>query len=196
MPRTFIFMGRSGAGKGVQVKLLQDWLRREDKLGRPIVYIETGELLRQFVRETNHLTSTRAAAVMGSGGRLADFLPIYIWSRELINRLQAAEHLILDGVARSLNEARTLQTALAFYERAKPVVVYLNISAETAATRLTGRGRADDIKSSSNQARQRWFDEEVLPVIDYYRRDPFYQFVEINGEQAEMEVHQSIVSVL
>ncbi len=195
-PHTFIFMGRSGSGKGVQVRLLQDWLTRQEPVC-PTIYIETGNLLRQFVREEDSWTAKRAAEIMGRGGRLADFLPVSIWSRELAARLDGRDaHLIFDGVARSLNEAKTLQTALEFYERIKPTVVYLNISAAVAAARLAGRGRADDAKPENNLARQRWFDEAVAPVLDYYRQESFYRFLEINGEQSETAVHESIVRAL
>ena len=48
--QTFIFIGRSGCGKGTQVALLQKYIKTQD-YKRPILYIETGERFRQFIKE-------------------------------------------------------------------------------------------------------------------------------------------------
>lgn len=57
--QTFIFIGRSGCGKGTQVALLQEYIKKQDQK-RYIFYIETGERFRQFIKE--HSLSSRLAA--------------------------------------------------------------------------------------------------------------------------------------
>ena len=52
--QTFIFIGRSGCGKGTQVTLLQEHFKKQDHK-RHIFYIETGERFRQFIRSIVYL---------------------------------------------------------------------------------------------------------------------------------------------
>jgi hypothetical protein len=52
--QTFIFIGRSGCGKGTQVALLQEYIKTRDHK-RPILYIETGERFRNLLRSLVYL---------------------------------------------------------------------------------------------------------------------------------------------
>ncbi len=38
-----------------------------------------------------------------------------------------------------------------------------------------------------------WFDTDVQPVIDWFKSNDFYNFLDINGEQTIEEVHQEIM---
>ena len=49
--QTFIFIGRSGCGKGTQVTLLQEHIKKQDHKRHILFYIETGERFRQFIKE-------------------------------------------------------------------------------------------------------------------------------------------------
>ena len=49
-PQTFVFIGRSGCGKGTQAKLLQDVLKEKNP-DQEIFYIETGANFRKFLGE-------------------------------------------------------------------------------------------------------------------------------------------------
>ena len=64
-PLTFIFIGRSGCGKGTQAELLQEYIKKLDQQ-RLIFYIETGERFRQFFTEQS--LSSRSAAENYLGG--------------------------------------------------------------------------------------------------------------------------------
>ena len=46
---TFIFIGASGSGKGTQVALLKEYIKKKDP-ETPIFYVQTGEYFREFVR--------------------------------------------------------------------------------------------------------------------------------------------------
>ena len=48
-PQTFIFIGRSGCGKGTQADLLQKYIKTQDP-GREIFYLETGSRFRDFIK--------------------------------------------------------------------------------------------------------------------------------------------------
>lgn len=191
-PQTVIFIGRSGAGKGVQSKVLQDFLKHNTP-NIPLLNLETGAHFRKYTKQEG-FTWSNARTVNDTGARQPDFLAVWIWSQFFIDNIKnERQHLILDGTPRSLNEAHILSTALHFYNRKNPIVVFLDISNPCAEERLRLRGRADDLDTESVARRQKWFEQDVAPAVDYYRHNPDYNFLEINGEQAPEEVHQEIV---
>lgn len=191
-PQTVIFIGRSGAGKGVQAKLLQSFLK-DSTPNTPVLYLETGAYFRKYIKQDG-FTWDRARDVNDKGARQPDFIAVWIWSQFLIeNTKEGNHHLVFDGTPRSLNEAEMLSTALPFYDRKNPMVVFLDISSSCAEERLRLRGRADDLDALSIGRRQEWFENDVAPAIDYYRNNSDYIFLEIDGEQTPEEVHQEIV---
>ena len=60
---------------------------------------------------------------------------------------------------------------------------------EEAEKRLLARGRADDVESSIKN-RMDWFDEDVMPILDYYKKDG--RLIEVNGEQSPEEVFSEL----
>lgn len=191
--QAIIFTGRSGAGKGVQSKLLQEFLQKE-KPQEQLLYVETGQYFRKYVQGTGY-TWDRARVTNDRGGRQPDFLAVWIWSNLFVETLKGNENIIFDGTPRSLGEAHMLHTALPFYEYERPIVIFLDVSREEAEKRLHGRGRADDSPDAIAR-RLAWYDNDVVPAIDFYRTDPAYHFLSINGERAPEEVHADIVSHL
>lgn len=117
-----------------------------------------------------------------------------MWGTVLLEELEDNMHLVFDGVARSLPEAEMLTTALEFYKREKPTVIYLDVSREWSEKRLLGRGRSDDVNIGKIDKRLDWFDKDVVPALDFFRKNPFYRFIEINGEQSIERVHSDIVA--
>ncbi len=192
--QTIIFIGRSGSGKGVQSELMKKFLN-EKTPETPIFYLETGAHFRKYIKESGY-TWDRARVVNEVGGRQPDFLATWIWSQIFIETLTGNEHLICDGTPRSLGEAKMLDTALPFYERKNPVVVFLDVSREWAEEHLRGRGRADDIKPEVVAKRLAWYEDDVLPAVNHYRENKAYRFLQINGDQTPEQVHSDIVNSL
>ena len=193
MLHTVIFIGRSGCGKGTQADLLKDLIANTDPDKRQILYIETGYCFRNFIRGDNY-SSRLSKKVHESDKRQPDFLACYMWGNILIEELDENMHLVFDGAPRSLPEAKVVTTAMKFYEREKPTVIYINVSRKWSEERLLSRGRADDHSISKITKRLNWFDEDTLPVIEYFKTDKLYQFIEINGEQTIEKVHADIVA--
>lgn len=183
-------MGRSGAGKGVQSKLLQEFFQREHPEAK-LLYLETGQYFRKYVQGTGY-TWGRARATNDQGGRQPDFLAAWIWSSILVETLKGDENVIFDGTPRSLGEAHMLHTALPFYEYERPIVFFLDVSYEEAERRLRSRGRVDDDPAAIAR-RLSWYERDVVPAVDFYRTEPAYRFTSINGERAPEEVHADIV---
>lgn len=192
--QTIIFVGRSGSGKGMQSDMFQKFLSKHTP-NTPILYIETGEHFRRHIKDSGH-TWDLARKINETGGRQPDFLAVWIWSHLFIEKVRGGEHLVFDGTPRSLGEAKMLNTALPFYGRANIAVVFLNVSRQWAEDRLRGRGRADDLKPEVVAKRLAWYEDDVLPAVSYYRKNPAYRFLDINGEQTPEEVFNDILGGL
>jgi adenylate kinase family enzyme len=190
-PQTFLLFGKSGSGKGTQAKLLKEFLEKAEPK-RQVEYIETGSKLREFSQEVG-LTAKMTKEVMENGGLLPSFVPIWIWTNYFIRYFDGGEHLILDGLSRKEYEAPVLDDALKFYKREKPLVVILNVTDEWASQHLLSRGRGDDNKLDI-ASRLEWFKTNVEPTIEYFKKNPYYTVLEINGDQSVEDVHKEILS--
>jgi len=124
--QTFIFIGRSGCGKGTQISLLQEYIKKQDNK-RHIFYIETGERFRQFIKE-HSLSSRLAAEIYKTGNRQPDFIAVWMWSHLLVDRVTGGEHIVFDGTPRSLQEAQIIDTAIDFYSRQRPHVLFKHLA--------------------------------------------------------------------
>lgn len=190
-PHTFIFIGRSGCGKGTQAKLLETYLKTNDPK-RTVFHLETGQRFRDFVAKDTY-TSSRAKEIMHAGKRQPDFLAVWMWANTFIEDLKGDEHMILDGISRSLPEAKTLENAFTFYDRNKVHVIHMNVSRAWSEKHLLARGRSDDV-TEDIKARLDWFDKDVMPAVEYFRTHQNYTFLDINGEQPIENVHEEILT--
>lgn len=193
MLHTVIFIGRSGCGKGTQAELLRNRIREHDHEKRQILYIETGDRFREFVRGKSY-SSKLSKAIYDRDARQPDFLATLMWGKMLLDQLDEDMHLVFDGVGRSLSEARMLSTALWFYERERSTVIYINVSRKWSEEKLLKRGRADDVNLARIDKRLDWFDKDVVPAVEYFKTNPFFKVLEINGEQGVEAVHAEIIA--
>jgi adenylate kinase family enzyme len=191
-PKTFLFIGRSGAGKGTQAKLLVDYLTRQEA-NIPVYYLETGAHFREFITGTSY-TSQRAKSMYDRAERMPDFLAVWNWADLLVKNFTSSMHLIMDGMPRSMPEAIMLRTALDFYAIKDPYVVYIDVSPEWSRARLKERHRFDDKSDAEIEKKISWFNADVLPAIEYFKSDPFYMYLDINGERPIEKVHEEIIS--
>lgn len=192
MLHTVIFIGRSGCGKGTQAELLKEYIRSKDEKKRQILYVETGAHFRNFIRLDNY-SSKLSREVYESDERQPDFLATYMWSTMLVEELDEDMHLFFDGAPRSKAEAILLSTALDFYKRERATVIYIDVSIKWAEERLLSRGRSDDKTLAKITKRLNWFEEDTWPAVEYFRENPYYRFLEINGEQSIEQVHREIL---
>jgi len=185
-PQTFIFIGRSGCGKGTQARLLENYLKEN------VLYLETGTKFRDFIKGES-ISSRLSRKIYENADLQPSFLAIYFWVKFLVENMKGGEHLIIDGTPRYLEEAQALTTAMKFYERTDPVVLYLNVPKKFSETHLRNRGRVDDLKEEDIQKRLKWFDKSVIPAILYLKKEKIFRFLEINGEQSIEAVHKEIL---
>jgi adenylate kinase family enzyme len=189
-PQTFIFIGRSGSGKGTQAEMLKAYLEKEGSA--PVTYVQTGQRFRDFTKGDSH-TAQLAREVIETGALMPEFLGVWNWSSIFVESIKGDEHLILDGMPRRLREAHIFDSAMNFYERNMPMVIYLDISHDMAKERLLARGRADDNHDDIDR-RLAWFETDVVEVLEWYERDRNYNFVRIDGEQSIEKINQDIMS--
>ncbi len=191
--RFFIFLGRSGGGKGTQAALLKKYL--EEKGYYKIIHTTTGAGFREFIERDSY--AAKISKEMTNRGELGpEFLAIWNWANIFINTLTGDETVILDGAPRKPAEAEALHSAITFFGyKAKPIVIYLDVTESTAREHAKKRGREDDGDDGMSR-RLGWFETESLPVVDNYSRDPRYELLHVNGDQSIESVHQELVSKL
>jgi adenylate kinase len=191
--QTFIFMGRSGCGKGTQGKLLESKLRTIDS-EHDILYLESGDIFRTFIKG-NNFSQKLSREIYESGALQPEFLAVWAWASLLVDNMGGKEHLILDGVPRKLRETHVLDSALDFYGRKQTNIMYINVSREWSKERMMARGRLDD-NNDDVDVRLNWFDADVMPAVNYFRNNPDYVFHQIDGEQPIEEVHKAVLESL
>lgn len=194
--KVFILIGRSGSGKGTQANLLSEYLLKNAQEGDSsipsVLYIQSGNEFRDFIQRTNY-TAKLSKVVNEAGGLQPEFLAVYMWTNILIREYNGNEDLIFDGIPRKIHEAGALHSIFDFYKLPKPQIIYINVSADWATKHLLIRGRHDD-NEQDIENRLKWFDEETLPTVEFYRKNDYYDFCEVNGEQSVEEVRKEIIA--
>lgn len=188
-PKAFIFIGRSGCGKGTQVETFKKFL--EEKTGLKDIHVETGAFFRKFIQGDGY-TQELTKQVLNTGGLMPESFVIGLWVSHLMNNFTGKENLIFDGAPRKLQEAILLDGTLNFYNIKNYKVVYVNVGREWATKRLLARGRKDDTEEGINK-RMDWFEKDVMPCIEYFKNNSNCEVWEINGEQTIEEVHSEIM---
>ena len=188
-PQSFIFIGRSGCGKGTQVELLIKALKEKDT-ERGTLYIQTGHEFRKFIAGSS-VTQEKSRHVYEHGGLQPEFLTVHMWVNPLVEYYNGKDYLIFDGTPRKHHEAGVLHSIFEFYGFEKPTVIYINISPEEALKRLLKRKRMDDVEEEIKK-RLSWYESDVVPTLDYYRHNPAYTFLEIDGERSVEEIRGEI----
>ena len=190
---SFIFIGRSGCGKGTQVELLGEYLKKQSP-ETEVFHMESGAEFREFIKGDT-ATQKLSKQIYDDGGLQPEFLSVYMWAKILSTKFKNTEHLLIDGTPRRLHEAGALNSIFSFYKRPKPYVIYINVSRKWAEDRLLARKRIDD-NAEDIKVRLDWFETEVMPVVKYYQGNDSYNFLDINGEQTIEEVQKEIVRKL
>lgn len=187
---TIILYGKSGAGKGTQADLLLKYLK--DNFNRDPIYVETGKGFRAF-SEKDTYSAKLVKKTLEEGGLLPEFLPIWVWTDRLLEKVENKEDWVLDGLCRRLPEAPILDSAFNFFNRKNRFVVEIDVSNEWAKEKLLNRGRSDD-NEKDIKTRLNWYEENTRPAIDYFKEKDGYDYLRINGEQTIEKVHKEVIS--
>jgi adenylate kinase len=197
-----IFLGPPGAGKGTQARAVSK------KLGIP--HISTGDILREAAREETSIGLT-AKAKMDKGELVPDDVICRI-VEERIGEPDCRDGAILDGFPRTIAQAQFLDDLLQRSGRNKSLLLNLYLEPKLVIRRLTGRRtcskcgeiyniylnpprqegicdkdggqliqRRDDNEETIRQ-RLLAYEQETVPLIDYYRRENALHDISADGE--------------
>ena len=181
---TFGLIGRSGCGKGTQIKLLELFLK---KAGYEVISIGLGKFGRELAQKET-VIGRWIKTIIENGKQYPVWLASSLTTQAIYTSLKNADQiLLLDGLPRRLAEARVLEELLKDIGRSPIVPIHLDISEDEARKRLLSRGRADDTPEAI-QMRLSWFTTEVMPVLDYYGE----RVITISGEQSIEAAHKEI----
>lgn len=190
--KTVIFIGRSGCGKGTQSDLLIDYFKKQNT---ETLYLSTGNEFRKLIAEGDNFTSKKVNDIYEKGARHPDFLCVTILGNFFKNIFDPNKNMIMDGGLRSLNEALTVTDIFDFYEIDNVFVFNLDVSHQWSIDKMKNRKREDD-NSDIFEAKKKWFEDEVVPAINYLENNPRFKFYKINGEQDIEKVHSDIITCL
>ena len=195
-----VLMGPQGSGKGTQAKLLSEKLK--------IPHLSTGDILRKAYANKTEV-GIKAHGHWGSGGLVPDDTMLSLLKQEL------PEDFILDGMPRTLNQAKELGKITAI-----DIVILIDIDDKLAVERLSGRlqcrkcgnihgskslipkvkGKCDkcngslyvreDDKPEAIRKRLEIYHRETEPLIAYYKKKGILK--KVNGKGSVEEVFKAI----
>ncbi len=191
---TIIFIGPQGSGKGTQIEKLDALLQERDPTRR-VVDIQTGRRFRALAQRQENFTEKHVFATLDSGQLQPLFLSVVLWGDAMLHHVDTDCHLLIDGFPRTVHEAHVVESALRFYKRDPVTVINLETPEEVVRARMKSRARTDDTDDSI-EARLRWYREETLPVVAFYRSRPNTVVADIDGTDTIDGVHAAIVRAL
>ena len=190
-PKTYVFFGIVGAGKGTQVELLKKLMAERD--ARKIVYAYPGSEYRALT-SGDSFTGSIVKAKLERGELQPDFLTVSVFTSILVKELTADCHLIADGYPRTVAQEEAFTSAMDFYGRKNVEIVYIEVSKEEVIARMKLRGRSDDTDEGITR---RFFEYEthVIPAMQAMKAKGFTLHT-INGAQPIEAVHADIKKAL
>jgi len=193
-PKTIIFIGPQGSGKGTQIERLYSVIAKKDPTRR-IVDIQTGRRFRALAAKRETFSDKKIAKSLDSGVLQPDFITHLLWGQAMLDQLDDKSHLLIDGFPRTVPQAEVLEDAFDFFAREEVHVINLDTPEAVVRKRMEERARDDDT-ADSIETRLRWYKDDTLPVLDYYRVRPDTQVHDIDGMVSIDEVHAAIVTAL
>jgi adenylate kinase family enzyme len=185
MANAYIFYGKAGSGKGTQAEMLEQYITSQ---GTEVVMVGQGAAFRAFAKDEGYVQNL-TRETLDSGKLMPAFMPIYLWSKKLVENFTGTQDIVVEGVARVLEEANILSKALQYLKFEHVYVFHVHISDATAIDRIKSRAaldgdkaRADDLSDASIQTRLDAYKHQVMPIVEYFMKNPTNTFVEINGE--------------
>jgi len=206
MPKTIIFIGPPGAGKGTQAKKLEE--------EKGYIQISTGDILRANVREQTEL-GKKAKEYMDAGQLVPDELIIAMIEDKL--KELNDKNIILDGFPRTIKQAEALDELLKKFNRNLDAVILFIVDDDEVVKRLSGRRidpktgkvyhiifnppppdveviQRDDDKEEVIKKRLEVYHSQTAPLIDYYSQKG--KLIKIDASKNPEEVYKNLVEAI
>ena len=193
MSETFVFFGIVGSGKGTQVGLLMDFLKKRD--GKECVYIGTGDLFREIAKSQKTETEVLVKKLLDAGKLVSDEITNELVSNQIGLRMVSEKHVVFDGYPRTVVQSKFFEQKMQSSKRENIKIIYIEVGKDEAMKRNLLRGRHDDTPEGLSKR----FDEyvnNVIPAMNYFKDKGNYKICTINGEQTVENVHKEIIKVL
>lgn len=192
--QTIIFIGPQGSGKGTQIELLSQVLRKQDTEHR-VVDLQTGRRFRALAAKGEGYTERKIQQTLDSGILQPLFLSVSLWGDAFHHHVDEDCHILIDGFPRTVHEAEVLESALTFYKRENITIFNLMVSEEIVRERMINRARPDDTPESI-ETRLLWYREETLPVLAYYKERMHTTIIDCDGTRPIDVVHGEICNAI
>jgi len=193
-PKTIIFVGRSGAGKGTQVELLKAYLVKNDTT-REVRSLIMGDVYRAFFKSPGYIQDIARDISMNQGRFQPDFMTNALFVSDALKMIDGSSHIFLDGYPRSVSQLMVTKELLQYAKRDGAIFLNVEVSREEVKNRMSKRGRGDDSESAI-ESRLSEYDRTVVPMIEAAKADSFFSYLEINGEQSVEAVHEDMKKAL
>lgn len=193
-PQTFIFVGRSGSGKGTQLELLRDYLASNYK-DTEIKTIVMGDIFRSFFKESGFFQDVARDVSMNQGKFQPDFLTNALFVKKAIDTIDNKSFLFFDGYPRNNNQAEIIKELLNYIGVSEATVLNIEVSRENVKNRMIARGRGDD-NEKAIESRLDEYDKFIIPMLAFIKNNPFFKYFDIDGEGTIEDIHKNIISSL
>lgn len=189
-PQTFIFIGRSGSGKGTQIELLKKYISGLNSDIDTHSFV-MGDAFRSFMKEEGYAQNV-IRGLVNNGILVPDSIASSLFVSQLLHNLKSNEHLYIDGIPRTPIQAETVIEIIKFYDRYNPVIINIEVSKEEVEKRMLLRARPDDTKEAIFE-RLKFYDENIIPAINVLKEKSGFTFVNINGEDTPDNIQAEII---
>ena len=187
--RSVLLFGPPGAGKGTQGKRLGAM--------QGCVHLATGDMFRGLDPDSE--LGRRVAGFSSKGELVPDELTVELWGEHMQQLIARGSFdperdiLLLDGIPRSLAQARALDGRIQPLAILHLVVTDLDTMVERMRGRALEQGRTDDADDAVIRNRFAVYDAQTAPVLGHYDAGLVH---EIDAQQSIDEVFEATRAVV
>lgn len=182
-----LLIGPPGSGKGTQATVIARHFN--------LTHISSGDLLRQHIAEGTPVGRI-AAEYVARGDLVPDGIVMDIL-RKPVEAASRRGGYVLDGFPRTVAQAQAAYVVARPLDASVQVAIYLEVPREQLVERMLRRAQAqgrDDDTQSVMQHRIDVFEEQTLPLLDYYAQREL--LLRIDGSRSIEEVSAAIIAEL
>lgn len=176
MTHTVLFMGKPGAGKGTQSRMLAE------RTGWH--YVSSGSRFREIMEEDTAV-ARKIRATQNAGYLQPHWIATHLF-HQVMFQITEQENLILDGFGRTLPEAEIVDDTFSWLERPYKVM-YLHVDDMVVEKRIAKRAKEED-RADDSELKQRLeeFAEKTLPALEFFRAKGIVTEIEGSGDPDEI----------
>ena len=182
-----VIFGPPGAGKGTQSRYIEKKFNLHQ--------LSTGDLLRKEINNKTEL-GNKISSIIKKGHLVSDDIVTNL-IKQFISIDKFNNRLIFDGYPRNLEQAKKLDLLLNENNQKISIVLKLSVSLETIKKRILERKNLENrIDDNEKVAVKRFemYEENIKPVIEYYRKSNLLRLV--NGEGSIAKINNQISDLI